>query len=118
MADYDPSTRPEWDRLNEMQAALYRTGKVNTPEYYAIVQRMRPITPPGYGREREDIMVSENDPRMAEFPKAVREFDTFLQMHDSPEKDQLARQRGYSLRGLQAAGGNWGTDVTGKKWNR
>jgi len=59
---YRPTTtanRAEWDRLNEQQAALYRAGRVDSPEYRAIVDRMEPLTPPGFGgRPRVDSSIA------------------------------------------------------------
>ncbi len=58
---YKPTTaanRAEWDRLNEQQAALYRAGRVDSPEYVAIVRQMDPLTPPGFGgRPRNEASI-------------------------------------------------------------
>lgn len=48
-AAYDPTTRPEWDRLNAKQGALWlKAGRTMTPEQQALIDLMKPLTPPGF----------------------------------------------------------------------
>ncbi len=60
LGGYDPSTRPAWDRMNAEQAKLYLgNNRVMDARQQAIVDRMDPLTPPGFGgRPRNDSIDS------------------------------------------------------------
>lgn len=69
--------RALYDALNDQQAALYRAGKENTPEYKALLDRMRPLTPSSYYADGVQnapggwSMVGERGPEAMYVPKGA-----------------------------------------------